>query len=278
MDNRIIIGDFVKLTGSTLKTVLYYHKIGLIPEPARSAGGYRLYGSAELIRMQTIKHLKSLGFDLKRIKEILGDIHKHKTLREVLQSLQTELLNEQKSLEERIKKIEILLHEKTVLLEEDSFTSPSFQMIMDILGPEQIEKYAQTCPQLFEQQRKIYSILDDFHWGDDYQENLGALAEFFKAHPQEYQSTLEYGARLARVAQLSENDPEVVSLARESAQFIKSRPQLAEVLSKQSGIKNPLASLYNDMVGNVLSPSQLKFGQLLRQFLSSETDNTGDFE
>ena len=71
MENRIKIGDFVKLTGSTLKTVIYYHKIGLLPEQVRSPGGYRLYGPAELNRMRLIKRLKSLGLDLKHIKEIM---------------------------------------------------------------------------------------------------------------------------------------------------------------------------------------------------------------
>jgi len=84
---RIKISNFVKLTGSTLKTIIYYHKIGLLLEPERSPGGYRLYGAGELTRMQLIKHLKSLGLDLKRIKEILGDKHNDKTLREVLESL-----------------------------------------------------------------------------------------------------------------------------------------------------------------------------------------------
>jgi len=84
MNNRIKIGHFVQLTGSTLKTVLYYHKIGLLQEPQRSAAGYRLYGSAELSRMQLIKHLKSLGLDLRRIKEMLGDADDNKTLQEVL--------------------------------------------------------------------------------------------------------------------------------------------------------------------------------------------------
>ncbi len=92
MKNRIKISDFAKLTGNTLKTIIYYHKIGLLQEPERSPSGYRLYGSAELTRMRFIKHLKSLGLDLKRIKEILGDMNNHRTLREVLQSLRTELL------------------------------------------------------------------------------------------------------------------------------------------------------------------------------------------
>jgi DNA-binding transcriptional MerR regulator len=276
VENLIKIGDFVKLTGSTLKTVLYYHKIGLLQEPKRSLGGYRLYGPAELTRMQVIKHLKCLGLDLKRIKEILGDTHSHKTLREVLQSLEAELLSEKECLEERIAKIEELLSEDTVPLDEDNFTSPSFQLIMDILGPEQIEKYARSCPELFDQQRKVYSILDDFQWGEDYQETFRALAEFFKAHPKEYQISLEYGARLARLAQLSEDDPEVEALARESAEFIKSMPQLVEILGKQPGIKRPLSSLYNDMVANIISPAQVKHGQLLQQYLASETSKAGD--
>ena len=267
MENRIKIGDFVKLTGSTLKTVLYYHKIGLLQEPERSPGGYRLYGPAELTRMQLIKHLKNLGLDLKRIKEILGDIHDHKTLREVLQSLQAELLSEKRSLEERIVKIENLLSEDTVLLEEDSFASPSFEATTEILGPDQIEKYARTCPELFGQQRKVFSILDHFQWGEDYQETFRALAEFFKEHPQQYQISLDYGVRLARLAQLSEDNPEVEALAWETAEFIKSIPQLMEILGRQSGIKKPLASLYNDMVAKVISPAQVKHGQLLQQYL-----------
>ena len=265
---RIKISDFVKLTGSTLKTVIYYHKTGLLQEPVRSSGGYRLYGPAELTRMRLIKHLKCLGLDLKRIKEILGDGQDTKTLREVLQSLQAELMNEKKSLEERIAKIEQMLGEDTLLPDEDSFKSPSFQIIAEILGPDQIGEYARACPELFEQQQKVYSILDDFQWGEDYGETLRALAEFFKDHPREYQISLNYGARLAALDQLPEDAPEVEALAREAAGFIKSIPQLMEILRRQADIKRPLAGLYNGMVEKVKSPAQLRHGELLRQYLS----------
>lgn len=268
MENRIKISDFVKLTGSTLKTVLYYHKIGLLPEPERSLGGYRLYGPAELTRMQLIQHLKAMGMDLKRIKVILGDIQSHKTMREFLRSLQAELLSEKQRLEERIAKIEQLLNEDTVLLDQDHIQSPSFQMITGILGPDQMEKYARTCPELFDQQKKVFSILDHFQWGEDYQETFQALAEYFKENPQQYQIALDYGARLARLAQLSEDDPEVEALARESAGFIKSNPQLMEILGRQQGIKKPFTGVYNDMVTKFVSPAQAKHGQLLQKYLS----------
>ncbi|WP_425807605.1 MerR family transcriptional regulator [Desulfitobacterium sp. Sab5] len=269
MKNRVKISDFVKLTGSTLKTIIYYHKIGLLQEPERSAGGYRLYGAAELTRMQLIKRLKSMGLDLKRIKEILGDIHNHKTLREALQSLRIELLNEKKSIEERVAKIELLLSEDTVLLKEDIFDSPSFQMITEILKPEQIENYARTCPELFDQQRKLFSILDDFKWSEDYTDTFRALAEYFQSHPKQYEISLDYGARLAKLSQLSENDPEIEILARESAEFIKSIPELRKLLCNQAGINKPLESLYNDMAANVISPARMKHMQLLQKYLNS---------
>lgn len=64
MKSRIQIGEFVRLTGITVKTVLHYHKIGLLAEPMRSPGGYRLYGPAELNRMQAIvMHCQSYSPD-----------------------------------------------------------------------------------------------------------------------------------------------------------------------------------------------------------------------
>jgi DNA-binding transcriptional MerR regulator len=266
--NRIKINDFVKLTGSTLKTIIYYHKIGLLPEPERSVGGYRLYGAAELTWMQLIRHLKSLGLDLKRIKEILGDKHSDRTLREVLESLRIDLLSEKKSLEKRIAQIELLLSEDKVVLDEDICDSPSFQMITEILKPEQIENYAQTCPELFDQQRKLFGILDDFQWGEDYQDTFRALAEYFQAHPEQFQIALDFFVRLSNLSQLSEDDPEIEILARESTELIKSIPELRALLCNHPGVKHHV-SLYNDMVANVYSPARMKHMQLFQKYLNS---------
>ena len=71
-----------------------------------------------------------------------SNIGNDKTLREVLESLRIDLLSEKKSLEERIAQIELVLSEDKVILDEDICDSPSFQMITEILKPEQIENYA----------------------------------------------------------------------------------------------------------------------------------------
>lgn len=268
MNDRIKISDFVKLTGSTLKTVMYYHKIGLLKEPERSPAGYRLYGSAELSRMQTIKHLKYLGLDLARIKETLGDADNNKTLREVLQALRDELLNEKKSLEERVAKVEALLAGDKVSLDDESFSASSFQMISEILGPDKTAEYAKNCPELYLQHRKVFGILDDFQWGEDYRDAFRDLAEFFQAHPKQYEISLDLGSRLAGLAGLREDDPEIEELARESARFIKSISQLNQMLSQKPNMKNPAANMYYDLVSDVIPPAQIKFGRLFRQYLS----------
>lgn len=271
MENRIKIGDFVKLTGSTLKTIKYYHKIGLLCEPRRSSGGYRLYGPAELSRMLLIKRLKSLGLDLQRIKEILGESNNRRTLREVLRYLQIELLNEKKSLEKRIAKIEKLLKEDEVRLDEDAFESPSFKMIAEILGPDQIERYEQTYPEIYDQHQKLHGILDNFQWGEDYRDTFRALAEYFRAHPGQYQMALDSRERLAKLDRLPEDDPEVEALARESVELIKSMPLLEEILCSQSGPKKPFEGLFNEVVAGVLSPARMKHKQLIEQYLYQKT-------
>lgn len=268
MDNQIKISDFVKLTRSTLKTVLYYHKIGLLQEPKRSSSGYRLYGAEELARMRMIKHLKNLGLNLNQIKEILGDAENEHNLSKVLKSLQAELLKEKKNIENQLSKIELLLKQQTVLLEKASLESEAFQMVTEILEPVQIKEYVHSSPELFEQRNNIFSILEDFQWGEDFKENFKAVAEYFKLHPEKYKTALEFGRRLTRLKELSEDDPEVEALAREGAEFIKSTPFLKKMLYDKSGFGITYENLFNELSKDVLSPAQIKHKQLIQKYLN----------
>ena len=268
MENGIKIGDFVKLTGSTLKTVRYYHKIGVLPRPEPTEVGYRLYGPAELNRMRLIKHLKSLGLDLKRIKKILGDVNNNATLQEVLQLLRNELVFDQKTIAERIAKIDKMLAQNSVHLDQDSFESSTFQKMAEILGADQIDKYAQICPEIYHQHQKLYGILDDFQWNECYQASFRTLAEFWKKHPEQYEIALDYGARCARLASLSEDDPEIEHLALETAEFVRS----IHLLDEFNLQFQPLYSLRNEMIVDTLPPARKKFDQLLQQYLYPEFD------
>lgn len=265
--SKIKVSEFVKLTGSTLKTVNYYHKIGLLTEPERSEAGYRLYGLAELNRMRSIKRLKSLGFDLKHIKEIIGELQEPDNSREYLESLRRDLLDEIKTLEARVAKIDILLGAGASPLEENRIEPPSFKKMAEIMGSEQVEKYSQSSPELYAQHRRLHNVIDDFQWGEDYQQTYSSLAQFFKEHPEEYRISLEYGARLSRIAELDQDDPEIDNFAREVAELINNMPILRKILLKPKPIEAPLKNVFDELVADVLPPSRIRFNQLLQKHL-----------
>lgn len=51
----------------------YYDQIGLLHPAGKTEGGHRLYGEKEIKKLQEIQFLKTLGFGLQSIKEMLAD-------------------------------------------------------------------------------------------------------------------------------------------------------------------------------------------------------------
>ena len=64
-------GLLSKKTGVNSETIRYYEKIRLMPEPLRSASGYRIYDDSHLKRLSFIKRCRELGFTLKEIAALL---------------------------------------------------------------------------------------------------------------------------------------------------------------------------------------------------------------
>ena len=59
--------DLARSAGVTVRTLRHYHQIGLLPEPERSANGYRVYTAADLVRVLRVRRLADLGVPLSRI-------------------------------------------------------------------------------------------------------------------------------------------------------------------------------------------------------------------
>lgn len=59
------------LSKVTIKTLHHYHKIGLLQPAEVSEAGYRLYGTKELERLQTILFYRELDFSLEQIDQLL---------------------------------------------------------------------------------------------------------------------------------------------------------------------------------------------------------------
>jgi MerR family mercuric resistance operon transcriptional regulator len=64
-------GKLAARTGCNIETIRYYEAIGLIPTPARTASGYRVYSDDHLRRLEFIQRAKSLGFSGDQILELL---------------------------------------------------------------------------------------------------------------------------------------------------------------------------------------------------------------
>jgi MerR family mercuric resistance operon transcriptional regulator len=65
------IGELSKQSGVHIETIRYYEKIGVMPPPSRSAGGYRLYEAEHLKRLSFVRRSRQLGFSLDEIRGLL---------------------------------------------------------------------------------------------------------------------------------------------------------------------------------------------------------------
>ena len=66
------IGQLAGRLGINPRTVRYYERIGVLPEPERTYAGYRLYGREDEERLRFIKSAQRVGLNLGEIKETLA--------------------------------------------------------------------------------------------------------------------------------------------------------------------------------------------------------------
>jgi DNA-binding transcriptional MerR regulator len=67
----LTVSALADTVGLSADTVRYYERVGLLPEPARSAAGYRLYDQAAVGRLRLIKGAQRAGLRLREIGELL---------------------------------------------------------------------------------------------------------------------------------------------------------------------------------------------------------------
>jgi len=66
----IQIGKVAEQTGLSIDTIRFYQKMGLVKEPARSEGGFRLFSESEVKELVFIQMAQELGFTLNEIKQL----------------------------------------------------------------------------------------------------------------------------------------------------------------------------------------------------------------
>lgn len=66
------IGALASELGINTKTIRYYEELGLLPAPARTSAGYRLYTTADREQLRFIIKAKTTGLTLEQIGEVLA--------------------------------------------------------------------------------------------------------------------------------------------------------------------------------------------------------------
>lgn len=71
------IGALSKQSGVHIETIRYYEKIGVMPKPGRTSGGYRIYGQENLKRLSFVRRGRELGFSLDELRGLLHLVDGH---------------------------------------------------------------------------------------------------------------------------------------------------------------------------------------------------------
>jgi MerR family mercuric resistance operon transcriptional regulator len=71
------IGILSERSGANVETIRYYEKIGVMPIPARSAAGYRIYDLDHLRRLHFVRRGRELGFSLDELRGLLHLVDGH---------------------------------------------------------------------------------------------------------------------------------------------------------------------------------------------------------
>ncbi|MBC8172170.1 MAG: MerR family transcriptional regulator [Anaerolineae bacterium] len=257
------IGEMARLLGVTPKTVRHYHKLGLIPEPERSEGGYRLYATADLFHLQRIRRLQALGLSLQQIRFILDADDPDSLLRLTLEGLQSELAAQQRRIEERRQRIEHYLAEGASLavVEQPDSPSPTYQLLAQkLLGGLEIQQ------SLADFDKQVFGQLDAFNWGDDYAAGWQVIAGYFENHTELYQEFTQVFQKMILLQTLPEDDPQVQLWADAFKQS-----ELLQTLSKGvPGFNQPdmllveaMDHIFMQSADQHLSPAQRRFLKLL---------------
>src|SRR5688500_11904392 len=138
------VGELAGETGLTVRTLHHYDEIGLLKPSRRTRSGHRLYGEADVARLQQVTSLRQLGFPLEQIRDLLD--RRGVSPREVVElhlARVREQMAQQHALCERLERIAKTLEAaETVSADELIRTIEATTMYEKYYTPEQREELA----------------------------------------------------------------------------------------------------------------------------------------
>jgi MerR family copper efflux transcriptional regulator len=72
MQQALRIGEVAETTGLTSSAIRFYESAGVLPEPARTASGYRGYSNEDVDLIRFVSRLRALELPLPEVSEIVA--------------------------------------------------------------------------------------------------------------------------------------------------------------------------------------------------------------
>jgi DNA-binding transcriptional MerR regulator len=126
------IGELAGLVGISTRAIRHYHHVGLLPEPARKANGYREYSLRDAVELARVRRLTELGLSLDEVGDALaGDAGRD--LVEILRELDADLARQEDDLRQRRARLAQLLRQAEAggELSEHTPVSPGLAELFD---------------------------------------------------------------------------------------------------------------------------------------------------
>lgn len=105
---RLTLKDMVRGASTTARAVRFYEEQRLIRTIGRSPGGHRYFAVEELPKLRLVLELRTCGFSIEDIRDILEAKSRHGSVREAAQAIQQKLTAHVKDLHHKIETIERL--------------------------------------------------------------------------------------------------------------------------------------------------------------------------
>jgi DNA-binding transcriptional MerR regulator len=104
------IGELADLVGISARAIRHYHRVGLLPEPARRGNGYRDYSLRDAVELARVRRLVELGLSLAEVGDVLaGDAERD--LAEILRELDADLAGQEADIRRRRARLAQLLRQ-----------------------------------------------------------------------------------------------------------------------------------------------------------------------
>jgi Cu(I)-responsive transcriptional regulator len=71
VSDELTIGRLAAATSTSVETIRWYEKVGLLRPPQRTGGNYRRYSRDDLARLSFIRRSRELGFSIVQVRALL---------------------------------------------------------------------------------------------------------------------------------------------------------------------------------------------------------------